>query len=163
MEIEPIRPEDRKELRELELSLYREYLDRSNAFKWEELSPELIEHLGATTEEAFKFYLDTGMSFVAREGGNIVGFIFARMIDFIYGIDRIAWIENLGVHPEYRRLGIGYRLIKKVAEAAKEKGAEILVSSIMSDNIESLMLHKKLGFLLEGRHIALLDLESSDL
>jgi len=32
----------------------------------------------------------------------------------------------------------------------------------MLDNMESIMLHKKLGFLLEGRKIALLDIESSD-
>lgn len=162
MEIEPIRSVDHRELRELELALFKEYLERSGAATWEEMSPEIIDRLGASSEQAFQFYLGTGLSFLAREGERVVGFIFGRVIEYVYGMNRLAWIENMGVDPQFRRQGIGYRLVQRVVQEARPKGAEALISSIMLDNMESIMLHKKLGFLLEGRKIALLDIESSD-
>jgi len=162
MEIEPVRSIDHRELRELELALFKEYLERSGAATWEEMSPELIDRLGASSEQAFQFYLETGLSFLAREGERVVGFIFGRMIEYVYGMNRLVWIENMGVDPQFRRQGIGYRLVQRVVQEARRKGAEALISSIMLDNMESIMLHKKLGFLLEGRKIALLDIESSD-
>jgi L-amino acid N-acyltransferase YncA len=162
MEIEPIRSVDHRELRELELALFKEYLEQSGAATWEEMNPELIDRLGASSEQAFQFYLGTGLSFLAREGERVVGFIFSRVIEYVYGMNRLVWIENMGVDPQFRRQGIGYRLVQRVVQEARRKGAEALVSSIMLDNMESIMLHKKLGFLLEGRKIALLDIESSD-
>ena len=163
MRIEPIGASDHQELRELELALFKEYLERSGAARWEEMGPEIIDRLGASSEQAFQFYLGTGLSFLAREDDRIVGFVFGRMIEHIYSMDRLAWIENLVVHPRFRRQGIAYRLVQRVAQEARLKGAEALTSSIMLHNQESIMLHRKLGFLLEGRKIALLDLESSDL
>ena len=163
MEIVTIGHEDWEELRQLELALFRENLEVSKAMKWEEVSPELIDHLGASSEEAFSFYMDSGMSFVARDEGKIVGFVFAQIMEHVESVSRVAWVENLGVHPLYRRQGIAYRLLERVIKVAREKGATAAFSSIRSDNPESIMLHKKMGFLVDNRMMALIDLESADL
>ncbi len=100
------------------------------------------------------------MSFAAKEGDKVVGFIFAQMVHHIDSVPNVVWIENIGVDPEYRRMGIGYLLMKKVAEEGKKKGAQIVHSSISIDNTRSLLLHRKLGFLAETRKVAVLDLEN---
>jgi aminoglycoside 6'-N-acetyltransferase I len=163
MDIVPIAREHKEELRGLELALFREYLEVSRAMKWEEISPELVDQLGASSDEAFDFYLESGMSYVAIDEGSIIGFIFAQIMHHVESIRTVAWIENMGVHSEYRRQGVAYRLMERCIEVAKEKGARAAFSTIRSDNPESIMLHKKLGFLVDNRMMALLDFESTDL
>jgi len=163
MEIMAIDRSDREELRQLELALFKEYLDASQAVKWGDISPELIDRLGASSEDAFEFYLESGLSFVAKEEGVIVGFVFAQIMEHVESINKVAWIENLGVHPEYRRQGVAYRLMEKAINEAKATEATAAFSSIRSDNLESIMLHKKMGFLVDSRMMALMDFESADL
>ena len=56
VEITEIVEGDRVDLRKLELRLFRDYLKRSKAVNWEELSQELIDQLGASSEDAFDFH-----------------------------------------------------------------------------------------------------------
>ncbi len=102
----------------------------------------------------------SGLSFVAKEGDKIVGFIFAQTVSWIDGIEKAVWVENIGVDPEFRRMGIGYLLLKHLALEGKKQGAQVLHSSISPDNVSSLLLHKKLGFLAENRKVAYLDLNN---
>lgn len=162
-EITGIGERDREDLRRLELRLFKEYLKRSKAISWEELSPELVDQLGATSEDAFDFYLEGGLSFVAREEGMVVGFIFAQMIRYIQSLKKVVWIENIGVHPDFRRQGIAMLLIRRLIREARERGAEVVFSSVTSDNQESIMLHSRMGFLMEDRKFALLDLNSAEM
>jgi len=154
---------DREELRTLELSLFREYLERSQAARWEDLSPETIDMLGASNESAYDFYSGAGLSFVALEEDRIVGFLFAQMMEHVHSVPRVVWIENVGVHPDHRREGTAYLLVRKAVHEGRARGADMVYSTIMLDNLESILLHKKLGFMVEERRIALLDLDSSDL
>jgi ribosomal-protein-alanine N-acetyltransferase len=71
-----------------------------------------------------------------------------------------VWVENIGVDPEFRRMGIGYMLMRRLAEEGKNQGAQIIHSSISIDNTKSLLLHRKLGFLAETRKVAVLDLST---
>ena len=128
--------------------------------KWDELSQDLIDQLGASNDKAFKTYLDSGLSYVAMEEGQIVGFVFAQMVEHINNIPKVLWVENIGVHPTHRRKGIGYKLLKKAAAEGKKKGAKAVQSTIMPENAKSVMLHKKIGFFMDGRKVAFLDLES---
>lgn len=88
----------------------------------------------------------------------MVGFVFAQMVPWIDGIEKAVWLENIGVDPEYRRMGVGYMLLRRLAQEGQKLGAQVLHSSIAPDNISSLLLHKKLGFMAEDRKIAYLDL-----
>lgn len=162
-EITEIVEGDRDELRKLELRLFKDYLKRSKAVNWEELTQDLIDQLGASSEDAFDFYTNGGLSFVAREDGVLVGFIFAQVMRHVQSLKKVVWIENMGVHPDYRRQGIATLLVRRLVQATREKGIEAMFSSVTADNQESIMLHAKLGFLLEDRKFALLDLESAEL
>ncbi|MBI0583084.1 MAG: GNAT family N-acetyltransferase [Methanomassiliicoccus sp.] len=158
MNIVPLADEDRASVRILELACIREYVEGPMGRKWEEFDLETRQKLGASASGSFAHYRGSGLSFVAKEGGRIVGFVFAQMMPWIDGIEKAVWVENVGVDPEYRRMGIGYMLLKHLALEGKKNGAQVVHSSISPDNVSSLLMHKKLGFLAEDRKIAYLDL-----
>lgn len=160
MKIVPLTDEDRVAVRMLELACIREYVEQIMERKWEDFDQETRQKLGASAGSSFSHYRDGGLSFMAKEGDKVVGFIFAQMIPWIDGIERAVWVENIGVDPEFRRMGIGYLLMRRLAEEGKKQGAMVVHSSISPDNVPSLLLHRKLNFLAEDRKIAYLDLSS---
>ncbi|MBQ7621693.1 MAG: GNAT family N-acetyltransferase, partial [Candidatus Methanomethylophilaceae archaeon] len=95
-------------VRELEISCIKEYFAATIENKWEDLPQEWKDNLGASSKNHFKAYLDSGVSFVAVEDGEVVGFIFAQILHHICDEDNLLWIENMGVHPYFRRNMIGY-------------------------------------------------------
>ena len=159
-QIVKLRKEDKGHVRALELFIIKEYLESMLKRRWEDLSQDFVDQLGASNEQAFKIYLDSGLSFVAKEEGQIVGFIFAQTLDHTSNIARSVWVENMGVHPSHRRKGIGYQMLRKVSLEGKKKGAKAVQSAIMPENAKSLLLHKKIGFFLDARRIAFLDLDT---
>jgi L-amino acid N-acyltransferase YncA len=160
MKIVPLSDEDRVSVRMLELACIREYIEGPMKRKWDDFDQETRQKLGASASGSFGHYRNTGLSFVAKEGDKIVGFIFAQSVAWIDGIEKAVWVENIGVEPEFRRMGIGYLLLKHLAVESKKQGAQVLHSSVSPDNISSLLLHKKLGFLAEDRKVAYLDLNN---
>ncbi|MFP4170011.1 MAG: N-acetyltransferase family protein [Methanomassiliicoccales archaeon] len=159
MEIREVTKEDRETIRELELLCFKEYLEKSEASRWEEISQDLIDQLGVSSENTFDHYLEQGMSYVALEEGRMVGFLFAKIIHHVYDVPTAVWLENMGVHPEHRRRGVGYRLLEHLIKEGSGREADVLLSSIMTDNLESIMLHRKLGFLMDDRKMAFLGLD----
>lgn len=160
MKIVPLTDEDRASVRLLELRCIREYVETIMGKPWDEFPREVREKLGASASGSFAYYRDSGLSFVAKEGDQVVGFVFAQVMQWIDGIEKAVWVENIGVDPEFRRMGIGYLLMKRLAEEGKKQGAQVVHSSISPDNTASLLLHKKLGFLAENRKVAYLDLST---
>jgi ribosomal protein S18 acetylase RimI-like enzyme len=158
MKIVPLSDEDRVSVRMLELACIREYIEGPMQRKWEEFDNETRQKLGASASGSFSYYRDSKLSFVAKEGDKVVGFVFAQMVPWIDGIEKAVWLENIGVDPEFRRMGIGYSLLKHLAAEGKKQGAQVLHSSVSPDNVSSLLMHRKLGFLAEDRKIAYLDL-----
>jgi ribosomal protein S18 acetylase RimI-like enzyme len=63
---------------------------------------------------------------VAVEDGHIVGFVLAltrRVPLFLQGLEpEKSWITAFGVHPDYRRRGIGWALFEHVLERFKAEG-----------------------------------------
>jgi len=160
VEIRALKENDRGHVRALELFCIREYLEGSLHKSWDQLSHDLIDELGASSHNSFDHYLKSGLCFVALEDGHIVGFVFGQMVDYINNVPKVLWVESIAVHPNHRRKGIAYKLLKKAATEAKKKGAKAVQSTIMSDLAASVMLHKKIGFFMDGRKVAFLDLES---
>lgn len=158
MKIVPLTDEDRVAVRMLELACIREYIEGPMERKWEEFDNEVRQKLGASASGSFGHYRDAGLSFVAKEGDRVIGFVFAQPMHWIDGIEKAVWVENVGVDPEFRRMGVGYMLLRHLALEGKRQGALVVHSSISPDNVSSLLLHKKLGFLAEDRKIAYLDL-----
>jgi aminoglycoside 6'-N-acetyltransferase I len=160
VEIRKVKDEDKSHVRTLELFCIREYLENSLQRRWDDLPSELMEQLGASAKDSFEFYRDSGMSYVAVEKGQVVGFLFSQMIQYVNNIEKVLWIENVGVHPDHRRKGVGLKLLRRAALDAKKKGAKAVQSVIMPDSKNAVMLHKKVGFFMDGRKFAFLDLEN---
>ena len=64
----------------------------------------------------------------------------------------------MGVHPYFRRNGIGFKMLKAVTEEGKKQGAEVAHAAIQANNLKSIMLYKKIGFFMDRREVALMDL-----
>lgn len=158
MEFRVMKLKDMKKVRELEISCVREYFDRTLENKWEDLPQEWKDNLGASSNKHYRPYLDSGLSFVAEEDGEIYGFIFAQMLHHIADCDNLLWIENMGVDPIVRRNEIGFRLLRETLREGKSQGAQVAHSLIAQDNAPSILLHKKIGFFMDRRNVALLDL-----
>ncbi len=159
-QITKLKEADRGHVRALELFIMKEYLEAMLNRKWEELSQDFIDQLGATSDGAFELYLDSGLSYVAKEKGQIVGFVFAQMVEHMSNIPKMVWIESIGVHPSHQRKGIGYQMLKKACEEGKKAGAQAVQSAILPENAKSMLLHKKLGFFLDARKLSFLDLDN---
>jgi len=160
VDIRKVKEEDKPQVRTLELFCIREYLENSLQKRWDDLPAELMEQLGASTKDSFDFYREAGLSYVAMEKGQVVGFLFSQMMQHVNNIEKVLWIENIGVHPEHRRKGVGLKLLRRAALDGKKKGAKAVQSVIMPDSKDAVMLHKKVGFFLDGRKFAFLDLEN---
>lgn len=158
MEIRPIKLKDAEKVRELEIACIKEYFAQTIENKWEELPNEWKENLGASSVNHFKAYMDSGLSFVAEEDGEIYGFIFAQMLHHICDVDNLVWIENMGVNRFVRHNAIGYKLLRETLRAGIAQGATVAHSMIQDDNVPSIMLHKKIGFFMDRREVALMDL-----
>ncbi len=158
MEIRPMRMKDLIAVRELELLCIKEYFEKIMENRWEDLPQDWVDKLGASNPRSYRHHVEGGLSMVAEEDGEVVGFIFAQMINHAYNVENMTWVENLGVHPYYRRTGIGYRLLEACIDESQRQGASVVHSAIQPDNIPSLMMHRKLGFFTDSREVALLDL-----
>ncbi len=158
MEIRPMKLKDLIKVRDLEIDCIREYFAATIENKWDDLPQEWKDNLGASNRKSYQLYIESGLSFVAEEEGEIVGFIFAQMLHHVNNVENLVWIENMGVHRYFRRMGIGYKMLRKVAETGREMGATIVHCTIEKSNLPSIMLHKKLGFFIDERKSAILDL-----
>ncbi len=78
VDIRKLKDDDKSQVRTLELFCIREYLEGSLQKSWDDLPAELMEQLGASTKDSYDFYRDGGMSYVAVEKGQVVGFLFSR-------------------------------------------------------------------------------------
>ncbi len=87
--------------------------------------------------------------FVAELDGQVIGV--ARLeieanLPGMYGIDKMAYFDDLVVKSEYRRHGIAGMLIEKRLEYAKEQGIKVCYSKIYSFNKPPQKLMEKHGF-----------------
>lgn len=159
MEIVPLSENDKISVRVLEVACIREYAEKTLGMDWQnDLSDDAKASLGASSPKSYGYYVSSGLSFVAKEGGQVVGAVFSQMLHWIDSMENVAWVENICVSQEFRRMGIGYLLMRRLAEEAKIQGAQVVQSSIGLKNVPSLLLHRKLNFLGEDRKIATLDL-----
>lgn len=163
MDIRPMKLKDAEKVRELEISCIKEYFADTIENKWDDLPKEWKDNLGASSRNHFSSYLNDGLSFVAEEDGEIYGFIFAKILEHICDVNKVVWIENMGVHPYARRNAIGYRLLRETLKKGVEIGADIGHSMLQSGNAPSIMLHKKVGFFMDRREVALIDLKDPKL
>lgn len=83
---------------------------------------------------------------VARHEGAVVGMVtMQRLISSAEG-DYIGQIEDLVVKEEYRKMGVGSRLINKIRAVAQEYGYKRIQLAADEDNANALRFYTRRGF-----------------
>ena len=113
---------------------------RGDAYTLEILQKEL-QHLEQGTQEIF----------VATDDGQLVGtvqLVFSQddlLTEFADGAES-AYVQALEVNPEYRRQGIGKRLMEYLEAAARATNFKRLTLMVELDNGAAIGLYQALGY-----------------
>ena len=87
--------------------------------------------------------------FMAKDRGNNVGFsVISIRTDYVEGADRspTGYLEAIYVEPEYRKEGVGKRLVELGEEWCKENGCSQIGSDTWISHEKARAFHRKLGF-----------------
>ena len=84
--------------------------------------------------------------FVAEQDNRVVGFLISYILTLGFGIEKSAWIANLGVNPDYMGNGIGGMLAERTFELYKSKNIKRVYTSVRWDTSDLLSFFKTQGF-----------------
>lgn len=82
---------------------------------------------------------------VAVDNGAVVGYVGSQTV---LGESDMM---NLAVHPDYRRSGVGRRLVEELIMHLKEQGSYALLLEVRVSNEPAIALYDQLGFACVGR------------
>jgi GNAT superfamily N-acetyltransferase len=82
-------------------------------------------------------------SFVIEDDGQLVGFLLGFLSQMH---PDEAYVNFVGVHPGYRRLGLGRRLYERFSSAAQLHGRHFVRSITSPANTLSIEFHRGMGF-----------------
>ena len=82
---------------------------------------------------------------VAVDGERVIGYVGSQSV--------LGWADmmNLAVAPEYRRLGIGEKLVTELISQLKDNQVTCLTLEVRFSNTSAISLYHKLGFVEVGR------------
>lgn len=83
---------------------------------------------------------DTNRILVASQKEIIVGYITYSSI-----IDEVQ-IANIAVHPDYRKRGIGQKLLGVLLACARDVNASVITLEVRESNVPAVSLYKKCGY-----------------
>ncbi len=81
---------------------------------------------------------------VAEVSGTIIGYVGQ------WEIVGEGHITNVAVHPGYRNLGIGTKMLRELIGLSSEKGIGCHTLEVRKSNEEAISLYKKFGFKIAG-------------
>jgi len=128
-------------------------LQEKDIGEWFRLRKQLLE--GSTDEEHKAEMLDiyehteTQLVLVAEtEDEKLVGFLEASIRPFVEDChsDNVGYLEGWFVEPDYRKNGIGRKLVRGAESWARSKGCEEMASDSELGNDLSLKAHLNLGY-----------------
>ena len=90
-------------------------------------------------------YLAAGGLYTARDGGELVG-----SIALTPEADHILFIQEVTVHPDRLRQGIGASMLGFAAKEAAARGAKALRLYVCEGNIPAIRAYEKNGFVRVG-------------
>ena len=87
-------------------------------------------------------------SLVAEMDNRIVGFVFGWSGNSQFGVPgEIGWIDIIGVHPVYRRYGIGRALVSEFTRLAKDmRKVEKVFTLVDPEEIQTANFFAHIGF-----------------
>lgn len=83
---------------------------------------------------------ETAKFLVSVSGDRVLGYI------GVHEVCGEAYIANIAVLPEYRRLGIAEALLKAAENGAKGRGCEFISLEVRKSNLAAITLYKKRGY-----------------
>lgn len=83
---------------------------------------------------------------IAEIEGKAVGYIAASPKEISYRNSKYIEIENMGVNPNYRSLGIGSQLMDQCLKSAEERGYQKVYVNAYSQNSMAIEFYKRKGF-----------------
>lgn len=92
---------------------------------------------------------DTETIYLAKLQNEYAGFIYLNLrSDYVEGTSTkpVAYIEGIYVRPQFRKLGVGKKLVELGEKWAKAKGAKAYASDTEITNENSIAFHKHIGF-----------------
>ena len=93
-------------------SLFVEVLTSLPYYNEQAKASELVKYKPSLLRDSAEE--DPDSILVARDADQIVGFCFNR------NDDGVIWLSWFGVHPDYRRMGIGSALLRKLESTVRE-------------------------------------------
>lgn len=96
--------------------------------------PLLLEHVGDTC-------------LVVERDGTMVAFL-VGMLSQTHPDS--AYVHFMGVHPDYRRLGLGRELYRRFFTIVRARERTVVVAETGAFNERSMLFHRSLGFDFEG-------------
>lgn len=99
----------------------------------------------------FKSFIDHDNQrvFLYHDNHLDVGFVHVSLrVDYVEGTDSspVGFLEGIYVSPDYRNQGIARELIEACEQFAKDKGCTEFASDCELTNLDSILMHEKLGF-----------------
>lgn len=82
---------------------------------------------------------------IAEDNGQVAGYVGSQ------SVLGEADMMNLAVVPEFRRQGVGRKLVQKLVEELKLRGTHILLLEVRASNEPAISLYEELGFVQVGR------------
>lgn len=101
--------------------------------------PWSITSIGSEVDNPLSLWI------VALDGEKVVGYVGSQSV--------LGWADmmNLAVSPDYRRLGIGERLVNELTLQLKDNNVSCLTLEVRQSNSSAISLYTKLGFAEVGR------------
>jgi len=90
--------------------------------------------------------LNESVIFIAKIDGEYAGFTQLYPSFTSVGMKRIWILNDLYVHKDFRKKGIGEALIKHTFEYARKTGRIKVILETGNDNIQAQKLYEKIGF-----------------
>ena len=130
-EIAPARPRDVPHIAPIELAAARLLVGHAPEAVLEEVTP--TEHLRAAQRD--------GRLWVALSGNVPVGFALVEMLE-----PDAAHLEEIDVHPDHGRRGLGTHLVRSVCRWAEARGAGAVTLTTFRDVPWNMPFYARLGF-----------------
>lgn len=89
------------------------------------------------------------LSFLAVAQGQAVGFV--TNADYAGAGERTGYLDQVGVHPQWRSQGLAAALVTRSLEAWQREGKEAVRLHVNVNNPRAIRLFQQLGFMVVGR------------